>query len=211
MTEPVKAPSRRIGKWTVVRLALLVASSALILVNSFVLESYLIGIPASVIFLFVCSQSTGELFFRHEKRLLRQILGITVFVLILTLISVSLLMLAEFTETFSLIGLIVAGFVLSSLSLARKHANVQNAPNQLTPNENGKRRSYLLVIPFVVSVAVAFAALLYARTGEGVTSVWLTIPNFFLPVFFVSSLSLVGVLFFTEIKVSLKLVLVSVW
>lgn len=57
---------------------------------------------------------------------------------------------------------------------------------------------------------VAFYSLLIARTGEGAISVWLTIPDYFLLAFFLSSLCLVLILFFTRLRVSLKLLLIFI-
>jgi len=185
--------------------------SVVMLLNAVNTKLPLIGIPASLAAVYVCSVATGKIFFPHEKRFLRQVLGLATFVMAMALLGTFLILIAKFTETLSLVSFIAAGLILCMLSGLRKHANIGSVSEELGSSDGRKKEPYLLIIPFLLSVALAFYALLLARTGEGVISVWLTIPNLFLPVFFLSSLCLVIILFFTEVHVEVKLSLISVY
>ena len=185
--------------------------SVVMLLNSINTKSPLIGIPASLAAVYIGSVATGEIFFPHEKRFLRQVVGLATFVMAMALLGTFLILIAKFTETLSLISFIVTGLILCLLSGLTKRANIRGVSEELGSSDGRKKEPYLLIIPFLLSVAIAFYVLLLARTGEGVISVWLTIPDFFLPVFFLSSLCLVIILFFTEIHIEVKLSLISVY
>mgnify|MGYP001067992112 CR=1 FL=1 len=208
MTHLVKAKIAKIER-TWVRIVLFSAFSAAMLLNSMNTKLPLIGILTSLVAVYIGSVATGEVFFPREKRFLRQALGLVAFVVILTLLGTFLILTMQFTEIFSLVGFIAVGLVLCVLSVLRKPVQAENV-SEHENKKSKKKEDYSLVFLFLLSVAIAFYALLHARTGEGVTSVWLTIPNIFLPVFFLSSLSLVIILFFTEMNVGLKLAFVSV-
>jgi len=199
----------KMSRWAGVRIILLLTVSVIMVLNSMDTKSLLIGIPASLVFLFICSVATSEIFFPHERRFVKQTLGLAAFVLIIALLGTFLILIVNFTETLSLISLTVVGLILCFLSRFKKHKEIQETSTQPKKSKNEDRESYLLVFPFLLSVAIGFYELLLARTGEGQVSVWLTIPSFFLPVFLFSSLCLVTILFFTKINVGLKLALIS--
>jgi hypothetical protein len=177
--------------------------------NSLTIKSPLIGVPSSLVVLFTISIAASEIFFSNEKRFLKQVLGLATALVMTALLGVFLILVARFTETLSLASFVVVGLMLFLFSVLRKRTGTRKVSEQLHGHESRKRESYFLVFPFLLSTAIAFYALLLARTGEGVMSVWLTIPTFFLPIFFLSSLSLMALLLLTEIGVGLKLAFVS--
>lgn len=213
MTVSLKDRIIRIKNWVWIRVFALLAFSAVIMLNSINLRSPFVGISASLVFIYLSSVATGEIFFPNEKRFLKQMLGLASFVLVIALLGIALILIVRFTETLSLVSLVAVGLGLSMFSAVRNRGNTQPAPKPETVEgaEHGKNAPYLLVLTFLIPVAIAFYALVIARTGEGQVSVWRYIPSYFLPVFFVASLSLILVLFFTRIHVGLKLALISVY
>jgi hypothetical protein len=197
-------------KWALIRIILLVVFSGVILLNSMTLTSPFIGIPSSLGILFISSLATGEIFFPSEKKFLRQMLGLATFIVIMALLGAFLMLMASFNESLSLISVLGVNLVLCLLSL-RKRLYVSSIPEQSKEKKRRRKASYLFILPFLLWTAIAFYALLMARTGEGVASVWLTIPFFFLPVFTLSSLSLVIMLLLAEIHDGLKLALISLY
>jgi hypothetical protein len=200
----------KMNKWAWVRVILLATFSTLMLVNSMSFKSPVIGISTSLAVVCISSVATSDIFFYKEKKFLKTALGLATFILIITMLGTFLILMVAFTETVSLVSFVVVGLILCLISVFRKRVNVQQASERSGKDEGGNKESYLLVFPFLLSVAIAVNALLIARTGEGEVSVWLTVPNFFLPVFFVSTLSLIIMLFFTEMNIGLKLALISV-
>lgn len=208
MTHSLKAKIAKIGR-TSSKLILFSVFSAVMLLNSMNTKSPVIGVLSSLAAVYIGSVATGDVFFPREKRFIRQALGLAAFVVILTLLGTFLILRLQFTEMLSLAGFIAVGLVLCVLSMIKSPVQTEDVSKRVG-SEVKKKKAYLFVFPFLLSVAIAFYALILARTGEGITSVWLTIPNFFLPVFFLSLLSLVIILFFTELNVGLKLTFVSV-
>jgi len=198
-------------KWVLIRVFALIGFSAAVLFNSISIKSLFVGIPASLAFIYLSSVGTGDMFFPREKRFLRQMLGLASFVLIIALLGIVWILTVRFYETPSLVSLVVVGLGISVLSAFRKREDSQEKTERAVTAERGKRESYVLVFPFLLSVAIAFYGLLLARTGEGQISVWRYIPAYFLPVFFLSSLSLLVIIFVAQIHVGLKLALVSLY
>jgi len=198
-------------KWTWTKIVILSIASTVILLNSMNTKSPFIGIPASLVVFYISSVTTSEIFFPYEKRFLKQALGLATFVLIMALLGTFLILIVKFTETLSLISLTALSLILCLLSMFKKREDVQSISTKSKSSESEQRESYLLILPFLLSVGIAFFGLLLGRTGEGVVSVWLTIPNFFLPTFFLSSLSLLVILSFAKISVGLKLALILLY
>ena len=198
-------------KWTIAKIVLLAAFSVLVLANSMIFKSFEIGIPASSVVFYISSVAAGDAFFYKEKRFLKTMLGLATVILIMTVLGTFLILVSSFYEAVSLVSLVAVGLVLCLFSVFKKSMNVKEPSHQMGNGKTAKKESYLLLFPFLLSVTTALYALLSARTGEGQVSVWLTVPNFFLPSFFISTLSLMLILFFTEMSVGLKLTLVSVY
>lgn len=194
------------------RILLLLILSVCITFNSLYIESPVVGLPLSVAFFFVASTGVGEVFFLREGKFVKVALGFATFFALTALFGSFLIISAQFSRFLSLVLVSVIGLVFSVLSLRVKGAHEERS---LGPEAREKPRGgmplYLASGAFVVFVAVAFHALATARTGEGITTVWLTIPNYFLPVFFLCSLLLMFVLFFTRANVGLKFSLILVY
>lgn len=196
-------------KWAWMKITILSIASIVMVLNSTNTKSPFIGIPASVLVLCISSAAMSEIFFPCENKFLKQVLGLATFVLTIALLGTFLNLILKFTEMLSLIILTAVSLISCLLSMFKKREDVQDVLTQSRGSESEKRESYLLIFSFLLLVGIAFLGLLLARTGEGVVSVWLTIPYFFLPVFFISSLCLVIILFFTKMNVGLKLALIS--
>jgi hypothetical protein len=197
------------NKWTWIKIIIMSTALSTILVNSTNTKSLFIGVPASLVIIYLSSTATSDIFFPHEKGLLKKALGVATFLLIITLLGTFLILVVKFTETLSLIILTGVCLTLYLLSTFKKRQDKPDTSTRLEEDKSQKIESYLLIIPFLISVGMAFHGLLLARTGEGKISVWLTIPDFFLPIFLLSSLILAIILFFTQIPVGLKLALIS--
>lgn len=191
---------------------LLVALSAGLILNSMITRSLIIGTAVSLAFFALSSLSVGQLFFPSENLFFKGLLGLVVFLILMSLYGAALIFIGRFTETLSLAiltGISLFLFIVSSL----RKTHQLDAPKrpEKTENEKGGKYSYVLFFTFLCSVAVAFRFLLLARTDEGGSSVWLTIPNLFLPTFLLISLYVVFLLFFTSMDSRLKLVLIFVY
>ncbi|MFX1300455.1 MAG: hypothetical protein ACFFDE_05895 [Promethearchaeota archaeon] len=211
MTEAAKGVTTRIIGWPGTRILLFLGSSAIMLFNAMIIKSIWIGIPASLIAVYIGSAATGDLCFHKEKRYLKQILGVAAFLMAITLLGISLMFVAMFTEILSLASFIVLGVVLCLLAALRRPTSPPDMLKRTAGSGNRKREPYLLVAVFLFAIGVAFYALALGRTGEGVVSVWLTIPSMFLPLFFLSSLCLLIIVFFNSIRVEVKLALISLY
>jgi len=202
----------KVGAKNLGRILLLLALSVGVTLNSLYIKSWVVGLPLSIAFFFVVSTAVGEVFFLREKRFFRVALGFAVFFVLTALFGSVLIISAQFSEFFSLLLVSVIGLVFGVLSLRVKGAHAKRGSGpKATEKPRGSIPLYLASGVFMVCAAVAFQALAVARTGEGVTSVWLTIPSYFLPVFFLCSLILMYIIFFTRKNTGLKLSLIFVY
>lgn len=192
-----------------IEVILLLSSSITVALNSIILKSALIGFLALPIFFYVMSMTLGKLFYPDEGPFFKGILGLVTFTTIIALLGTFLILLGMFTAILSIACILSVSMILYFISTRR---NVYSQAVSKPPREDESKNasSYVLVSSYLVFIGIAFFGLLRARTGEGSTSVWLTIPNFFLPVFFFSSLLLVIILLFTPINNKLKLMLLVV-
>ncbi len=197
------------NKWAWIRIIILSITLSVILLNSMNTKSPFIGIPTALVAIYISSVATSEIFFPNEKRFLKQALGLATFALIMTLLGTFLILIVKFGETLSLVSLTGVCLILGLFSAFKKREDAGYTSTQSKNIKSEAIESFLPIFSFLISVGILFYGLLLARTGEGKVSVWLTIPNFFLPIFFISSLSLVIILFFTKINVGLKLALTS--
>jgi hypothetical protein len=202
----------KVGAKNLGRILLLLILSVVVTFNSLYIKSWVVGLPLSIAFFFVVSTAVGEVFFLQEKRFFRVTLGFATFFTLTALFGSILIISAEFTQFLSLVMVSVIGLVFSVLPLRTKGTYEERSLGpKATEKLGGNLPLYLATGAFVVCVAVAFHALAVARTDEGITSVWLTIPGYFLPVFFFCSLILMFILFFTRMNVGLKLSLIFIY
>lgn len=195
-----------------IRVFLLLIFSICLGVNALYFESPVIGVPVSLAFFSVVSVTVGEVFFSGEEKFFKVTLGFAAFSVLIALFGSALIVLAKFSEIWSLIMVTVTGLVFSVLSLRIKGTSKQEGCSGVEGREGREGLGLLLGVGgFLVFTVVAFYALVMARTGEGGASVWLTISDYFLPSFFFASLFLVLVLFFTRAHVGLKLSLIFVY
>jgi hypothetical protein len=194
------------------RILLLLVLSVLIIVNSLYVKSPIIGVPVSLIFFFVASTTVSDVFFSREKRFFKITLGLATFIVLTALFGSILIISARFSGFWSLVMVSVTALIFSVLS-----DRMRNVPSQVKNLQSEAKEKfegvglYCAVGAFVVFAVIGFYALATARTGEGGASVWLTIPYYFLPSFFVTSLLLVFILFFTRANIGLKLSLIFVY
>jgi len=193
---------------------ILLGFSAVIVINSMVVKSPLIGTVVSLGFLSLVSVAIGEVFFSDENLFFKCLFGLAAFLLLLGVSGFGLMLIGKFTEVFSLVVLVAIGVFFCVLPLRGKRSSFQNSYETSSISRTGKRKnlySYLVILLFFFYVAIAFRFLLLARTGEGGSSVWLEISPMFIPIFAIGTLILCSILFFSHVGDGLKLVLLSVY
>ena len=191
--------------------AVLVLSSIVLIINSVLIRSSVVGAVASLVFLYVNSTIVGELFFSHEGSFIKRILGSACFLVFIVFAGSVLILAGKFTAIMSLGSVIAvsAFFFVYFFYLRRK--NYKGDVGHAEKRKDVDSKSLLLCIVFITLLAIAFRLLLQARTGEGGASVWLTIPSVFIPVFLLVTLSLVAILLFTSLNVGIKLGLICAY
>lgn len=194
-------------RWT---LTLFGASSAVLMLwNSFFERSPILGLLVSIIVVCVSSKAAAVLFFFQEKPFVKEVLGFALFICLAALLGIALIFSAVYTQVFSLIGVTGLVIALCVASALRSPSN-RVVLGQLKTGDAKNATALVLICFYIVFTVAAFFLLFLARTGEGSISVWLRIPSYFLLLFFLSSLYLVLILFFTQIPVGLKLLLIFV-
>ena len=192
----------------------MLAFSAVLVANSLVIKSSLIGTVACLGFLSLISVTIGEVFYSTENLFFKCLFGLATFLLLLAVSGFGLMLIGKFTEILSFVVVVVISVFFGIISLRGKRSRFQNLFEHSSMGKVSKRKdfnSYLLILIFICYVAVAFRFLFLARTDEGYGSVWLEISPFFIPVFALVTLILGSILFFSSIDDGLKLVLLSVY
>ena len=204
---------RKIGnQW--VRFFVLLAFSAVLVVNSVVVNSPFIGTVASIGFLSFISLAIGKVFYSGENLFFKCLFGLATFLLLLAVSGFGLMLISMFTEILSLVVLIVIGVFFGIIAFREEERRFQNLreSSSVSKGNNGKDLiSYFAILVFLFYVAIAFSFLLLARTSEGGASVWLEISPLFIPTFAVASLILALILMFAPVSNSMKLVLILVY
>lgn len=199
--------------WTIP--ILLTVSSALFLVNFLWTQLALVGIVASLLFFGGASTVLGRIVFERESMFFRTFFGVTTLLTILALVGMVLVVLGQFTEAFSLVALVAmaASLCAASIVLGRRRGSMKDSALPILKQESGKNLvfSVVLSLVFMISVAVAFRLLWLSRTGEGESSVWLTIPGYFILVYLLGGVCLMAVVFFTDLHTNIKLAFISVF
>ena len=204
----------REGKNRWIHLSILLAFSAVLVANSLVIKSSLVGTVASLGFLFLVSITIGEISYSTENLFFKCFFGLATFLLLLTVSGFGLMLIGKFTEILSLVVVVIIGVSFGLISLREKRNQFQNVYDSSSEGKASKRKdlnSYLTITVFLLYVAVAFRLLLLARTDEGYGSVWLEISPFFIPTFALVTLILGSILFFSSIGDGPKLVLLTVY
>jgi hypothetical protein len=209
MTQSSEGTIGKIIRWRWTLTILGASSTAIMLWNSLYEKSPVLGLSVSLVIFYIGSKAVASLFFRHERPFVKDVLGFAAFISVATLLGIGLLYGGVFIEAYSLFA--VTGLVLAlCIASALKGSKNRIATRQLKTDGDKNVVPLILVCSYIFLTAVAFYSLFLARTGEGAISVWLTIPNYFLLFFFLSSLDLVLILFFTRIPIGLKLLLVFI-
>ena len=204
----------REGKNRRIRLSILLVFSAVLVANSLVIESSLVGTVACLGFLSLISVTIGEVFYSTENLFFKCLFGLATFLLLLAVSGFGLVLIEKFTKILSFVVIVVISVFFGIISLRGKRSRFQNIYESSSRGKTSKRKdlnSYLMILTFFCYVAVAFSFLLLARTDEGYGSVWLEISPFFIPVFALVTLILGSILFFSSIGDGLKLLLLSVY
>jgi len=207
----VKSFFQRITASFWINLVFLVTFSAILIVNSWLMKSTVVGIVASLAFLYMNSVATGKLMFHNETHATQVLLGLTTFTSLMAFAGIVLIFAAEFTPTISMITVIAVSLVLFVASTRRKLKPTNPSPAKRSDSEDKREKYWPLVLTYLLIISLSFYLLLIARTSEGGASVWLTIPNMFIPVFLLASFLLGIIVLFTGIGNSSKLALISVF
>ena len=195
-------------------LLVLLAFSAVLVVNSLVVDSTLIGTVASIGFLSLISLALGKVFFSDENLFFKCLFGLATFLLLLAVSGFGLMLISMFTKILSLVVLIVASVFFGIIAFRGEKGRFEKHHESSLVGEGKEGRdliSYLAILAFLSYVVPAFRFLLLARTSEGGASVWLEISPLFIPTFAVVSLLLALILVFAPVSTSLKLVLLLVY
>jgi len=192
---------------------ILVILPLVLLANALVISSPIIGVAASLVFLSIASWVTGVLLFSKENRVFRMTFGFVTVIMFLVLTGNVLIVIAGFKETVSLTAVAALGVILGwfFVRFRNSHSSKDSSESGVNQNKKMTKEAVLFVVPFLVTTTVAFWMLWLGRTDEGGASVWLTIPNSFIPLFLFVSFSLLVVLVFTRLSNSLKLGLVCLY
>ncbi len=194
------------------RFLLLSALSVALIANTLISRSMAIGIAVSLVFLYLNFVAAGKLFFSGEAFYSKIISGLATFVLIMTFVGTGLVFAGIFTEKVSIGALIVVSFILYFLAeRTRKPQLLNSTLNSLGAKEKTKNKVWLLVPVFLFSIVASFYLLFLGRTGDGGASVWLTIPESFIPVFLLASLLLGFIVLFSDLSYGSKLVSISIF
>ena len=189
-------------------------SGALIL-NIVIVKSMVIGIAVSLVLLYLNSVTAGKLFFSGEASFSRMMLGLGTFISIMAFVGSALVFARIFTEKVSIGALIVLSFILLFLAERTREPQFPNSTrNSMGSKEKNARahdKAWSMVLVFLVLIAAAFYLLLLGRTGEGGASVWLTIPESFIPVFLLVSLLLGFIVLLSHLSRGSKLVLIFIF
>ena len=200
-------------KQTLLVFLILVILPLVLAANALVIGSPIIGIVSSLLFLCLASWVTSELLFYREDKVFRMTFGFVTILMFLALIGNVLIVIASFTEVVSLIAVVVSSVILGLAFVRHRKGYFPTAPSKSDkgPVKKAVGGPVMLLILFLVWVFAAFRLLWISRTDEGGASVWMTIPNSFLPLFLLVSFSLLVVLVFTRLSNSLKLGLVCLY
>ena len=197
------------------RFVLLFALSVVLILNTVIAKSMVIGIVVSLVFLYLNSVAAGKLFFSGEASFSRMMLGLGTFISIMAFVGSALVFAGFFTEKVSIGALIVLSFILLFLAERTREPQFPNSTRDSMGSKEKKARAHdkawSLVLVFFVLIAAAFYLLLLGRTGEGGASVWLTIHESFIPVFLLVSVSLGFVVLFSHLSRGSKLVLIFIF
>jgi len=197
-----------------IRLFILLAFSAVLVANSLILNSPLMGTIASIGFLSFTCLAVGEVLYSGENLFFKCLFGLATFLLLLAVSGFGLMLIGMFSKILSLGFLVAMGVFFGIIALKGERGQVQNLPESSSVSRGDKRNvliSYIMILVFLCYVVVAFRFLLLARTDEGGASVWLGVSPLFIPAFAVVSLILALILFFTPVNDSLKLVLLILY
>jgi len=189
----------------------LLVSSSILLVNSLTVKSAIIGIIASILYFLFSSTVLGRLFYRGDISGFKTAMGSATLLILMALPGAALILLGIFSLVPCMI--VVVGIALClSFAFVRFDSSMKSTH---TENASSSRlhgvRSFLLGLPFLALAGVAFGLLWLSRTGEGVSSVWLVIPDFFVAVFLLTTLSLATFSFFAGADRGVKLGLVALY
>jgi len=120
---------------TLVNLILLLASSTLVIFNSVIARSWMVGVPASFVLLYVGSVAAGKLFYSEEGSFIRGILGFATFALLMALSGVVPILLGIFSEMLSVIIVVVITVILYSGSILSGNSKTPKASENKTHAE----------------------------------------------------------------------------
>ena len=200
----------KIDRSIIFRLLLFVAIGLVLVVNSTRLKLPSVGTLASVAIFYMISEAVGDVFFSDEGPVLKKMLGFAAFVIVVAFASTAMILVAMFTELLSLILVVVLGLIfhLPYIFGGVDSVHKTGESKKVDSSFRSQAKTYTLVFLYIILVSLSFYALYMGRTGEGRTSVWLTIPDFFLPAFLLSALFLCFILFMTRLDAGAKIGLV---
>jgi hypothetical protein len=171
-------------------------SILIIFINSNLTLSSIIGITASIVYFLINATFIGNALFQSENSVVKFLLGNLIFIVILSLIGLTVLILHNIDNLRTTIVLSAATFLASILN--------RRMQSKVNPN---KRENSTHIYPLECSYLIAIGLslyLLYLSRADEVYTVWQVIHPAFLPTFITATFLLLIIIFSTA-KVEHKL------
>ena len=184
----------------------------IISLNLLFINSFLLGVVASLLYFSINTLFLGHAFFNREKPLSRVLLGALLLFLLLGLISWITMISYNLDNLRSIVALILIAVLSSALNRRKAkqtehyqkltHAKIESS----APEQHTILRFHFARLLFLFLFSVAAYLLLISRTGE-VYTVWQVLHPLFMPTYFILTVVLVAIIFSSE-KTPLKLLIV---
>lgn len=186
------------------------AAILLIFTNLNTVNLPLVGAIASIIYFLVNGAFLAYTFFEKEKPFLRLALGTLSLIALLGVVSWLVMIIHNLDIIRSTIALCIAAALCSLMKhMKAKHAKLEPHPKQPTRSLGSTRtRLYVVRILYLFMAALLFYMLYTSRAGE-VHTVWEVMHPAFIPMFFATTLLLLGIIFSSE-HTSYKLLFIIV-
>ena len=176
--------------------AILYITVLIIAINLAITKSLFIGIIASVLYFLTTGAFFGGAFFNRESLFLRLMLGILLIATVLGLVSWLAMIIYNLDVIPSVATLIIAA-TLSTLLVFKKGENKQDLKVKSTDKQMFSLQSIVPSFIYLILTALSFYLLLISRRGEAYV-VWWSIHPLFLPVFILTTLTLVITIYLSK-------------
>lgn len=205
---------RSIDRSKAVMILVYVATTAVLFMNITRFESSIVGFVSSIIYLYISSVLSGNIFWREEFSWRKMLFGFSVVIVLLSLGGASALMLRGLSSNMVGVVLVCVASILILLNLLRRGpSDVSNSPKI---EDNKKRRHIysgfnklrILQVLYIGLAVLSFFILFISRSEEVFSILGVVNPAFF-PALFASTAVLL-ILLFSKTSNSAKISLIVV-